>query len=66
MTPIARWTDLDWALWLLDGAVSRIIVFGMEPDSRAIALLSLHADRLLVLRRDWMLAGASPRPEESP
>jgi hypothetical protein len=54
---IAPWSDLDWALFLLDAAEQAIVdQFHGSPDPRGIGLLATHRDRIKELRREYVIA----------
>ncbi len=51
------WSDLDWALFLLDGAEQSIVDEFHAPASRdALALLTKYHERVEKLRRMYVVA----------
>ena len=53
------WSDLDTALFFLDGACQSIVdEWHGRPDHRALRLLEKHGTRIDYLRRDYAAAVA--------
>ncbi len=59
------WSDLDWALFLLDGACQSIAdeCHGTN-DPRSLGLLAQHRDRITELRREYAVAENQSRMEK--
>lgn len=61
-SPMAGWSDLHKALFLLDGACQSIMdEWHGKPDPAAIALLAKHKTRIEYLRREYAVAWIAAR-----